>query len=108
MTRAARKTTHKPPPAPTRVVFDTFRSLGAWERSNLEHAEPSCFNGIAAVRKWRVTFELLDEPRDEVCARLQRLWEECDNHHNWAALESEAASIGYTLVGRPGSRRSKP
>jgi len=104
------RTKRKPPttpPVPEKIVFDTFRALGAWERSNLEHREPSCFNGCVAVRKWRITIEPLDEPREEVCARLQRLWEESDNHHHWNPLKAEAATLGYELAGDFGAKRRK-
>lgn len=62
--------------------------------------QPSCFNGIVSYRKYRVTVELIDEPHDVLEARLRKLWEECDNHHNWTPLKNAAKELGVDL-GQP-------
>ena len=98
----------KPTPEPARIEFETFRQIGAYTISNLHQTDPSCFNGDVAVRKYRVTIELIDEPTEVIAARLQQLWDECDNYHHAGPLQVAAKAIGYTLVGSYGSKRKRP
>jgi hypothetical protein len=39
--------------------------------------------------------------------RLQKLWDECDNHHHWTPLRNTAKQIGYELQGSAGSRKKQ-
>jgi len=77
--------------------FETFRKPGAYAESQLKDSEPSCFNGGVSVRRYRVTFEEIEEPKDALIQRLRKLWAECDNHHHWGPLQAEAAKLGITL-----------
>lgn len=79
------------------IQFETFRSIGGWEVSRLKQDEPSCFNGGVSVRKYRVTIELVDEPAEAIRARIQALWDKCDNPHHWGPLHAAAAKYGLTL-----------
>lgn len=56
-----------------------------------------CFNGIVAVRKYRVTIEEVEEPVEVVAERLRKLWRESDNHHHTHPLLSAAKKIGVEL-----------
>lgn len=58
---------------------------------------PSCLNGVIQVRRYRVTVELIDEPVDDIRARIVGLWRTCDNHHHWDSLRKAAAKVGLEL-----------
>lgn len=89
---------------PTHTVIETFRRpWGYWLR-DLAQPAPSCFNGHVEVRRCRVTVELIDEPNEVIGARLQQMWDECDNWHHWGPLKAAAAKVGYTITGNAGSK----
>ena len=77
--------------------FETFRKIDAHEKRQIAKDEPSCFNGMVRVRKYKITTELVDEPIEVIQARIQKMWDECTNHHNWNSLQKEAAKYGLTL-----------
>lgn len=96
----------KPPrQAPTTTVFETYRDIGSYDVRNLTQEQPSCFNGDVRVRRYRVTIERIDEPVEVITARLQTLWETCDNMHYWESLKAAAARLGYALKGSAGAKR---
>lgn len=69
--------------------------------------EPSSFNGEVRFRKTRITIEQIDEPKQVLEARLQKLLDECDNYHHWEPLKKAAKSIGYTMIGEVGKFKKK-
>ena len=83
--------------------FETFKEIGSYEKYNLISKEPSCFNGIVNLRKYKVTIELIEEPNEIIQERLQKLWDECNNHHNWEPLQNMAKKIGYELKDKAGN-----
>lgn len=88
------------PVVPLVMCFETFQKLDSWALRNLEQSEPSCFNGMVRVQKFKVTIEPVDEPIEMIHARLQKLWNECKNHHHWEPLKREAARFGLKLEHR--------
>ena len=74
--------------------FETFRQIGSFEESNLKSDYPSAFNGIVRVQKYRITIEPVKEPIEVLRARVQKLWDECDNHHHRDPLQSMAKELG--------------
>ena len=90
------------------IVVETFHVPDAYTRGRVEQSEPSCFNGDVRVRRYRITFDLIDEPNEVLSARLQALWDASDNHHQWHPLRAAAEKIDYELQGSPGSNRQKP
>ena len=88
-------------------TFETFREISSYEISNLKQDNPSSFNGNISFRKYKITIEPIDESFEILSERLQKLWDECGNHHHWSPLEAAAQSIGYTLVGFAGSKKTK-
>jgi hypothetical protein len=80
-----------------RKVFETFRELGTFGRQQLTQDEPSCFNGVVRVEKYRVTVEKVEEPPEVIEERLQKLWAENTNHHNYGPLEAMANRLGVKL-----------
>lgn len=89
------------------ICFETFRKIGAYEESNLRQKDASCFNGMVNIRKYRVTIEPIEEPKEILAERLQKLWDECDNYRHWTPLHKAAKEIGYELKGSLGSLRKK-
>ena len=93
-----------PPPEPTTTVIETFRSP-RYDITPL--TTPSCYNGYVFVHKDLITIERVDEPAEVVHARIQKLWDESDNHHDFEPLASAAKRLGYALIGSRG-RNAKP
>lgn len=87
--------------------FETFKSISQYEISNLTRVEPSAFNGNVEIKKYRVTIEEITESTEVYHQRLQKLWDECDNHHHWNPLKSMAKKFGYELKGSAGKDRWK-
>jgi len=86
------------------IVMETFSEPHQYAIKNMKQDCPSCFNGIVEVRKYRITVELIDEPNEVIAARIQALWDNCDNHHHWDPLRFAAKEIGYELQGNHGNK----
>lgn len=61
------------------------------------HREPFAINEHVAIRRFRITVEPIEEPIEVLVERIRKLWVECDNHHLWLPLMSEAGRLGITL-----------
>ena len=77
--------------------FETFRDIGYYEIHNLTQTEPSCFNGAVRVVKYRIIIERVAEPPSTIRERIQKLWDECDNHHHWTPLQKTGKKYGLDL-----------
>lgn len=66
--------------------------------------EPSCFNQIVEVRKYRATIELVDEPIEVIQKRIQDLWDNSKNYHDYQPLKTEANKYNYELIGSRGNK----
>lgn len=88
-------------------IVETFRKIGDYELNgySFNNDKPSCFNGVVSIKRYRVTIEIIEEPVEVYQERLQKLWDESDNHNHWHPLEIAAAEIGYKLKGSPGNQR---
>lgn len=102
-----RKSKSKAQPKKTAPEFPkVVESFAASIPDYVCHARvPSCFNGFVQVRRYRTTIEIIDEPVEILRARLQQLWDECDNHHHWTPLRNAAHGLGVTLLGNAGAKR---
>jgi hypothetical protein len=89
------------------ICFETFKKISAYDESNLRQKDASCFNGMVRIHKFKVTIEPIEEPKEVLAERLQKLWDECDNSHHWTPLHKAAKEIGYELKGSSGSLRNK-
>lgn len=87
--------------------FETFREIAAYERNNLKQKEPSSFNGWVRIKRYRITVEEIEEPKEVLCERLQKLWDECDNSHQWESLKATAKNLGYELKGSAGNLNNR-
>lgn len=110
---ASRKRKPPQPPVPpvaadVRQEFVTFRSVESYDVGHMTQREPSCFNGRASIRQYRVTVELVDEPIETIQARIVDLWEQSDNYHHMDPLRTEAQRYGLDLTPyRWGSKRAR-
>ena len=52
-------------------TFETFRDIGPFELRQLTQEQPSCFNGMVRVEKYRVTVEKVEESVDVIRARVR-------------------------------------
>lgn len=86
-------------------VLETFYDIGDYELNRLKRDSPACFNGIVTFKRYRITVELIDEPDMLYAERLEKLWVESDNHHNYQPLAAAARSIGYIFQGEHGCNK---
>lgn len=77
--------------------IETFRQLGNYELDHMTISEPSCFNGKVSVRRYRVTVEEIIEDDSVIAERIQTLWDNSKNHHEWDPLRAAAEKIGYKI-----------
>lgn len=89
----ARKTKTYDPDASLPLVVETF----ARPTAPFVQAEPTSFNGIVRVRRYRVTIEVIDEPVEVIHARITKLWREGDNYHHSEPIKQVARKYGLTL-----------
>lgn len=87
--------------------IETFRNPEGYWLNQLINKEPSCFNGSVNVEKYEITIVKIEEPKEVYKERLQKLWDECDNHHHWAPLKIKAKQLGVELVSNAGSKRKR-
>ncbi len=107
MAKQKKETISLPEPDRYPFSFETFRDIGAWEKGNLTQKQPDSVNGWVRVVKYKVTVEVIDEPIEVIHARIQELWDKCDNYHNWTPINNCAARYNYTLIGSAGSKKNK-
>jgi hypothetical protein len=73
-------------------VIETYRE--PWLR-DVAQTEPSAYNGMVRIRRYRVTVELIEEPVEVLRDRLRKLWREDEkNHHHWAPMRTVAKELG--------------
>ena len=88
-------------------IIETFRDVTSYYVNQLEKKEPSCFNSNVDVEKYRISIEKIVESKELYRERLQKLWDECDNHHHWTPLQGKAKQLGVELIGSAGSKRKR-
>ena len=98
MTRTKKKDIPKPH-EPYRIEMETMRQPWVTSREIRAMVAPThdAFNGCVHVRKYKVTVEMIDEPIEVIQARIQDLWDNCDNSHNWNPLRYMGERYGMTL-----------
>lgn len=82
---------------PKMTTIETFTKPDYFWLARMEQDKPSCFNGFVQVKRYRVTVEEIAEPVEVIRERIQKLWDECDNHHHWRPLEAAAKEAGFEL-----------
>lgn len=85
-------------------VLETFFKPSFWRH---EEGNPSVFNGIVNIVKYRITVEIIEEPTEIIHARLEDLWRKSDNYHHHGPLQEAAKIHNYLFTGAFGSNRPK-
>lgn len=83
-----------PPPEPAKLVQDGFSTYPTPDPAGrFFHGLPGgpvVGNGDAAVYRFRITVERIEEPADVVLARMVKLYLATTNHHHHETLAGEA------------------
>lgn len=87
--------------------IETFKNPSGYSLNQLVKKEPGCVNGLVNVERYEVTSVKIKEPKEVYRKRLQKLWDECENHHHWAPLKTKAKELGVELIGNAGSKRKR-
>ena len=95
--------TLEPPRYP--VTIETYADIAGYALNAMAKFVPSCFNGVVSVKRYRITVEEIDEPQEVIAERLQKLWDESDNHHHYGPLKIYAQAAGIELIGDLGRKR---
>ena len=83
----------------------TYKHIEQYDLRNLQEEAPYVRNHSIGYRKYAITIELIDEPNDVLCERLEHLWVSSTNHHDSDVLRSEAKKLGYKFKGEFGSKK---
>jgi hypothetical protein len=81
-----------------------LRQIETYEARFFSQSEPSCFNRMVRVVRYRITVEKIEEPDEVIRARIQKLWDECDNHHDKEPLMAVGKRYGLEL-GKWGAKK---
>lgn len=77
--------------------FKTFKQFGGYEISQLTRKNPSCFNSLVRVKKYKITIEEIIESDDVIKKRIQELYDNCDNHYDKATLKAYGLKYNIKL-----------
>ena len=78
-------------------TFETFKEIDGYAKTQLIQSGPTCFNNMVRVRKYKITVELVEEPIEVIQERIQKMWDECNNHHHWRPLKEAAKQYGLEV-----------
>lgn len=81
----------------TKIELETFMPIGFYEIRQMEQEEPSNFNGWVRIKKYKVTVEVVEEPKEVLYERLLDLWEKCEGYRYREPLILAAKELGYEL-----------
>jgi len=81
-----------------KMEIETFKEVTNYTLGSLLQSEPSVFNRMVRVKRYRVTIEEIKEPDEVIIDRLRKLWKENDNHHNREPLIVAAKKYGIDLL----------
>ena len=87
------------------MTFETYRPIEQYAINNIKQDYPSCFNGMVRVKRYKVTIEEIEEPKEVLCERLEKLWCESDNYHDYEPLVEAAKQLGYEFKNSIGCQR---
>jgi hypothetical protein len=85
------------PSGPLNIQFETFWRPLRLDQRRMTSESPSCFNGVVSIKRYRVTFEEMEETREVLAERLRDLWRKCDNMHHIGPLREAAKEMGVEL-----------
>lgn len=79
------------------LEFETFKSIGSYDVSNMVLSEPSASNGMVRVKKYRVAVTEVEEPDEVIIKRIHDLWEAKSEQHQYQTLLDAAKEYGVNL-----------
>lgn len=79
------------------TTFETFKPIDYYHQSNLIQSEPSSFNGMVRVVKYRVTIDEVEEADEVIKERIQNLWNANTKRNNVPSLLATAKKYGLEL-----------
>lgn len=85
-------------------TLETFRDIRGYQLNNFKRDKPSCFNGIVNIHRYKITVELIEEPQEVLENRLQELWDNSKNYHDYEPLQAMAKKIKYELKNKRGNK----
>ena len=78
---------------PKKIEFETYRDLTShFSLSGLKQQEPSAINFLA-YRKYKVTIELIEEPKEVLLERLNKLLNESQGHNSRSRIQDEMGEL---------------
>lgn len=90
---AKAKRPRKPEPPKFPQITETYGDP-SWTIGRVR-SEPTCFNGIVEIVKYRITVEVVEEPVEVLRERLRKLWRETPrNTHTWHPMHRAAEELG--------------
>lgn len=93
MTKARTK---KPTPPPYPRVYEGWYDF-KYELENSRQEVPRVGNSHVSIRRYRITVELIDEPKEVLAERLRMLWRGTTNGYDQDTLLREAKKLDITL-----------
>jgi hypothetical protein len=85
------------------MTIETFKPFGQWEQMHCYAKEPYSFNGQVNVKRYRITVEEIEEPREVLLERLRELWrkrnEGINAHLTAREIIKQAKALGVELSG---------
>ena len=76
----------------TKIEFETFREIGAYNLSNIKQDVPSSVNFLR-YKKYKVTIESMPEDKSVYIERLENLLSEAKGHHQRAMINDEIKKL---------------
>jgi hypothetical protein len=87
----------KPGKSPFPIEFETFMPICAYELGSLRWDNPSSFNGMTRVRKYRVRIEAIEEPDEVIIDRLITLYKTVETYRDRDHIMNYAEGCGFNI-----------
>lgn len=81
----------------TSKIIEVFGMPSDAILSRLGEQEPNIWNGEVHVKKYRVTIEEIEEPKEVLRERLQKLYDKPGHISNAKNIQEEAKRLGIEL-----------
>lgn len=85
-------------------AFETFREPTDYAVGNLTSDKPTVGNQTVNVQRFQITIERIEETPEVYHERLQKMFWESSNTHDWSPLQEENARLcpGFPRLTNPG------
>lgn len=86
------------------MTLETYKVFTKHQIEMMINEIPQCWNQEVFVKRYRITIEEIPESNEVLGARLEKLWEETENMHDYGPLQEYAKSIGYVYQKKFGEK----